>query len=109
MVYNGKNTLLKNNGGKRNAPMLGLIIAIIVFNVVAFTTNKRLTNNQILHIWTFTISFQTLADMYLDVKYQGYWYFTQEVELVSILNLTMLIPPVNMMFLQWYPFQKPLY
>lgn len=84
--------------------MVGLILAIIVFNSVAFLTNKRLTKNQIIHIWTFTISFQLLVDLYLDIKYDAYWYFAKNmVEWAGILPLTILIPPVNMIFINWYP------
>ncbi len=31
--------------------MIGLILSILVFNVLAFKMNKRLTANQIVHIW----------------------------------------------------------
>jgi len=88
--------------------MIGLLIAILLFNVVAFATNKRLTTNQIVHIWLFTTSFQTLFDTYVDLKYLGYWYFTKGIDWASILNITMLVQPVNLMFLNWYPFGTPL-
>lgn len=88
--------------------MIGLIIAIIIFNTAAFATNKHLTKNQIVHLFTFTIAMQTLFDYYMDIKYLGYWYFTKEVDWASIPALTMLIPPVNMMFLNWFPFQSSL-
>lgn len=89
--------------------MIGLIIAVIFFNVIAFITNKRLTKNQIVHIWTFTIIFQGIADLYIDQKYSGYWYFSKEVDWSSLPSLTMLLPPVNMVFLNWYPFNSPLF
>lgn len=85
--------------------MLGLIISIVIFNFIAFKTNNRLTKNQILHIWTFTTAFQTVFDTYIDLKYLGYWYFTKEVDWESLLNLIFLLPPVNMMFLNWFPFK----
>ncbi|MFN7251395.1 MAG: hypothetical protein ACK4M9_11470 [Anaerobacillus sp.] len=88
--------------------MVGLILAIILFNVVAFTTNKRLTKNQIVHIWAFTIVLQLLFDGYIDHKYQGYWYFDKEIGLFDFLPVTVLVPPVNMMFLNWYPFNSTL-
>lgn len=84
--------------------MIGLIIAIILFNFIAFKTNKRLTANQIVHIWAFTIALQQLGDLYIDTKYHGYWYFSKDIDgWREILTLTVLIPPVNMMFLNWYP------
>ncbi|MGG3575150.1 hypothetical protein ABES25_21350 [Bacillus gobiensis] len=79
--------------------MLGLILAVILFNLVAFITNNRLTKNQIVHIWTFTTDFQILGDTYIDTKYHGYWYFTKEIDgWIEITTFTVLIPPVNMMF-----------
>ncbi|MGM7721485.1 hypothetical protein [Metabacillus sp. Hm71] len=88
--------------------MIGLIIAIIIFNVVAFITNIHLTKNQIVHIWAFTIALQGLADLYIDQKYHAYWYFSKGVEWESLLTLTLLIPPINMMFLNWYPYRSTL-
>ena len=81
--------------------MGGLIISIILFNIIAFKTNNRLTKNQILHIWIFTVALQTVFDTYIDLKYSGYYYFTKEVDWESLLNLIFLVPPVNMMFLNW--------
>lgn len=89
--------------------MIGLIFAIILFNVVAFTTNKHLTKNQIVHIWTFTIVFQMLFDGYIDHNYLGYWYFDQGIGLFDFLPVTVLVPPVNIMFLNWYPFNSTLF
>lgn len=86
--------------------MIGLTLAILVFNIVAFKTNKRLSKNQIVHIWTFTIIFQLLTDIYLDLKYHGYWYFDFHIDWLSLLAVTILLPPVNMLFLNWYPFHN---
>ncbi|GGM38067.1 hypothetical protein GCM10011351_25300 [Paraliobacillus quinghaiensis] len=89
--------------------MIGLIIAIFLFNIVAFRTNKRLTKNQIVHIWSFTIILQMAFDGYIDHKLQGYWYFSKDVDLLDLPTVTLLIPPVNMMFLNWYPFNATLF
>lgn len=86
--------------------MIGLIIAIILFNLIAFKTNKRLTANQIVHIWAFTIAFQMLFDLIVEFKFHGYWYFYKGVDWKGLLAHTALIPPVNMMFLNWFPFNK---
>ncbi|QHA93133.1 hypothetical protein [Bacillus sp. N1-1] len=90
--------------------MIGLTVAIITFNFIAFFTNKRLTKNQIVHIWTITISLQLLFDLYIDNKYHGYWYFSTDIDewWKELPTLILLIPPVNMMFLNWYPFEKDL-
>lgn len=89
--------------------MFGLITVIIIFNFIAFKTSKRLTFNQILHIWTFTVALQVLFDVYINAKYQGYWYFTKEIDWSSLPVYTVLIPPVNIMFLNWYPSTGPLW
>jgi hypothetical protein len=86
--------------------MLGLIIAIIIFNFIAFKTNKRLTANQVVHIWVFTIAFQVIFDVIVEFKYHGYWYFGKGVDWEGVLPHTLLIPPVNIMFLNWYPFNS---
>jgi hypothetical protein len=86
--------------------MIGLFLAIFFFNVIAFLTNTRLTKNEILHLWTFTIAFQSLVDLLLNHKYQGYWYFTEDIDIIALPALTVLVPPVNMMFVNWYPFNR---
>ncbi|WP_129731889.1 MULTISPECIES: hypothetical protein [Bacillaceae] len=85
--------------------MIGCIIAIIVFNILAFKLNKRLTTNQVVHIWTFTIAFQCIFDFMLEFKYYGYWYFDKGADWLGLLPHTVLISPVNMMFLNGYPFE----
>ncbi|MFD0825877.1 hypothetical protein ACT8ZR_09380 [Neobacillus sp. M.A.Huq-85] len=86
--------------------MIGLIIAIIIVNFIAFYTNTRLTANQIVHIWTFTIAFQMNFDFYIDMEYKGYWYFTKNADWKELPTNIMLVPPVNMIFLNFFPFQK---
>ncbi|MED4206445.1 hypothetical protein [Neobacillus mesonae] len=85
--------------------MIGIIIAILVFNFIAFRNNKLLSANQIVHIWTFTIALQTSFDMYMECKYQGYWYFKKEIEFLGLLPHLFLIPPVNIIFLNWFPYK----
>jgi hypothetical protein len=86
--------------------LIGLIVAIVVFNFIAFKTNKTLTSNQVVHIWTFTVCFQLLFDVIVDYKYHGYWYFTKAIDWKGILPHLMLVPPVNIIFLNWFPYGK---
>jgi hypothetical protein len=88
--------------------MIGLIVSIIIFNLIAFKTNKRLTPSQIVQIWTFTISFQLLFDLIVEFKYHSYWYFDKGVNWIGLVPRTILIPPVNIIFLNLYPFGKSL-
>lgn len=89
--------------------MIGLILAVVIFNFIAFKTNKTLTANQIVHIWAFTIALQTTFDMYIECKYHGYWYFDKEIEWVGLLPHLVLLPPVNLIFLNWYPYKAKMF
>ncbi|WP_462413475.1 hypothetical protein [Neobacillus sp. Marseille-QA0830] len=84
--------------------MIGLILAIIVFNFFAFTGKKSLTGNQMLHIWTFTVAFQTLFDLFIEFKYHAYWYFDKEVDWAGILPHLFIVPQANFLFLKWFPY-----
>lgn len=90
--------------------MVGFILAVALFNFVAYKTNMRLTKNQVLHIWSFTIILQMAFDGYIDHRSHGYWYFSKEIGFLDLLAVTILVPPVNIIFLNWYPlhssFQK---
>ncbi|MGE6256732.1 hypothetical protein ACQKCU_02305 [Heyndrickxia sporothermodurans] len=89
--------------------MIGLFIAIILFNSIAFIlTKRRITRNQIFHIITFTIALQTSFDMYIEFKYHGYWYFSKGIDFLGLVAHLFIVPSVNVMFINWYPFQKTL-
>lgn len=85
--------------------MIGLTISIIIFNAIALR-KSRLTANQSLHIWIFTIAFQAIFDTIIEFKFHGYWYFSKEIDWRGLLAHTILLPPVNIMFLSYFPFQK---
>ncbi len=87
--------------------MILLFVSIFLFNFIAIKSVKRLTGNQKLHIWCFTISFQVIFDLIIEFKFNGYWYFDKGVDWLGLLSHTVLIPPVNLLFLNWYPFKSP--
>ena len=84
--------------------MILLYGSVIVFNFLAFKLVKRLSGNMILHIWIFTCCFQVFFDTFIDLKYHGYWFVSQEVDWSAFPGYTLLIPPVNLLFLNWFPF-----
>lgn len=88
--------------------MIGLFTAIIIFNGIAFKANKNLSVKQIAHIWSFNNSISSDFWCFIDVKYHAYWYFTKNVDWTALPANTVLLPPVNMMFLNWYPFKSSL-
>ena len=89
--------------------LIGLLLAIVIFNFLAFKLNKKLNKNQTLHIYIFTIAFQAIFDIFVDIKYEGYWYFTKSIEWISLIYLIFLVSPVNILFLNFYPLKKSLY
>lgn len=89
--------------------LVGLIIAIILFNGIAFSVSKNLKPSQIAHIWAFTIAIQLNFDVFVDLKYHGYWYFSKGIDWIAILPHVILIPPVNMVFLNGYPFNSSIW
>lgn len=86
--------------------MVLLFASVIIFNLMAYKFNKRLTPSQIVQIWTFTIAFQSLFDFIVEFKYHSYWYFGRGVDWLGLIPRMVLIPPVNILFLNWYPFNK---
>ncbi|TDK59794.1 hypothetical protein E2K98_17880 [Bacillus salipaludis] len=84
--------------------MIGLIIAIIGFNLIAFKTNKILTANLIAHIWVFTVALQSSFDIIIEFKFHAYWYFGKEVDWSGLIPHLFLLPPVNMIFLNRFPY-----
>lgn len=83
--------------------MIGLITSIIIFNFVAFKTNKRLTKNQIVHIWSFCFGFQQCFDVFINFKYHGYWYFSHQIDWAGLLPYLLLTPAAAVVFLSHYP------
>jgi hypothetical protein len=88
--------------------MIGLLISIVIFNFIAFKFNKRLSWNQILHIWTFTMALQSFFDVFIQFKYHAYWYFDKEIDWEGLLPHFFLIPPANLIFLNYFPFETKL-
>ncbi|MFC0273415.1 hypothetical protein ACFFIX_18605 [Metabacillus herbersteinensis] len=86
--------------------MILLLASVIGFNAIAFKKVKGISKNKIVHIWVFTITFQLFFDIFIDLKYHGYWYFTKAIDWVGIPAYIMLIPPVNLLFLYWFPFKS---
>ncbi|WNF24688.1 hypothetical protein [Mesobacillus jeotgali] len=86
--------------------MIGLLLSVVIFNIIAFKMNKRLTLTHIVQIWTFTIAVQMLFDLIIEFKFHSYWYFGMGVDWEGLIPRTVLLPPVNLIFLNLYPFGK---
>lgn len=88
--------------------MILLYSSVILFNFYAFKKVKKFSGNLMMHIWLFTCVFQILFDVFIDLKYQGYWYVTKGIDWSATPAYTVLIPPVNLLFLNWFPFHQSL-
>ena len=88
--------------------MVLFFASIVIFNFVVFKMKKHLTKNQMVHIWAFTMILQIIFDIFIDEKTNGYWYFWRGIDWTNILVYTVLIPPVCVMFLNWFPFNQSL-
>jgi hypothetical protein len=88
--------------------MIGLIISILIVAVLFVKFHHRLTPNQILHIWIFSFAFHQCFDVFVLIKHHGYWYFTKEIEWKGLIPYVFLVPPVNIAFLNQYPFHQGL-
>lgn len=87
--------------------MIGLSIAIVISIFVALKMNKRLPMNHVLQIWTFSAALQTGFDIYIAIRYKGYWYFEKDLlEWAGILPHLLLVPAINIIFLNGYPFDS---
>ncbi|MEH7332040.1 hypothetical protein V7161_05340 [Neobacillus drentensis] len=89
--------------------MVVFSFSIVLFNSVAYKMKKHLTKNQIVHIWTFSMILEILFDIFIDEKTNGYWYFWRGIDWTNILAYTILIPPVCVTFLNWYPFNRSMF
>jgi hypothetical protein len=54
----------------------------------------------------FTIALQMSFDFYVDMEYHGYWYFTKNADWEEMPSNFFLVPPANVIFLNFYPFEK---
>lgn len=88
--------------------MFLLLISILLFNYIAYKNNKIPTHRN-LSIWSFTIAFQVTFDVFIEFKYHGYWYFDKGVDWIGVLPHTLLIPPINVLLLSWFPFNSNLF
>ncbi len=54
----------------------------------------------------FALTFELIANIYLDLKYDLYGYFNKGVDWESLPALVLIFPAVNILFLNFYPFTK---
>ncbi|WP_059351297.1 hypothetical protein [Bacillus coahuilensis] len=86
---------------------LGLIVFALLFNVIAFFVNK-LNYKQLAHVYSFSVAFALIFDLFVNFSFQGYWYFENELLWDGLAAMILLVVPANIVFLNWYPFNTSL-
>ncbi|WP_040203400.1 CBO0543 family protein [Neobacillus jeddahensis] len=88
--------------------MIFLILLVIVFNLIAILIPKRISGIEILTTTLFSLYLETMANVFLDLKYDLYGYFTKGVNWASLLYVLGVYPPVNIVYLNYFPYKKQL-
>jgi hypothetical protein len=86
-----------------------LILSVIVFNLVALLIPKRISGIEILTTSLFSLYLETMTNVFLDLKYDLYGYFTKGVNWESLLYILGIYAPVNIVFLNYFPYKKQLF
>lgn len=89
--------------------MVYLLVSVVLFNLVAYVVPKRITKIEMYTTSLFGVLFAVIADTYLDVKYQLYWYFSKEVDWATLIVLFGTYPAVNIIFLNFLPLKSHLF
>lgn len=84
-----------------------IIITAIILNTLAYFIPKRISKVEIYATSVFAALFAILTDVYLDLKYNLYWYFSKEgIEWRWMIVLLGGKPATNILFLNFFPFQS---
>jgi hypothetical protein len=79
-----------------------------LLNSFAIISKKRITKIEIYTTSLFALTLSAIADVFLDLKYELYHYFKEDVEYVDLVAIFGIYPAINILFLNYFPFQKTL-
>lgn len=85
-----------------------LVIGTICAVTIAYFIPKRLTKGEMYNTALFTALLATICDVFLDLKYDLYGYFTKGVNWGSLPILIIFYPAVGIIFLNYYPYNHSL-
>ncbi|WP_375709388.1 CBO0543 family protein [Niallia sp. NCCP-28] len=86
--------------------MILLFVSIAIFIAIIFIMPKRLTMIEYYATSLSSIILQLLTDLYLEFKYHLYGYFSSQIDWISLLIFFFIYPPVNIIFLNFYPYKS---
>ncbi|QDP39621.1 CBO0543 family protein [Radiobacillus deserti] len=89
--------------------MFILLITIVIFNLIAFLVPKRISHIELITTTLFALYLQLFTDVFLILKYNLYGYFGEGVDWKSTLYILGIYPPINFLFLNFFPYKKKHY
>lgn len=89
--------------------MFLVLLSVIIFNTVVWFMPKNISRIELYTTSLFAIVLQLSADIFLSFKFKLYWYFNKGVDTETFLVIFGLYPQVNMMFLNFFPYNKRLF
>jgi hypothetical protein len=79
---------------------------VILFWLVILLSKKNLSKLEMYTTSFFALTFELVANIYLDLKYDLYGYFNEGPDWETLPSLILIFPAVNIIFLNFYPFSK---
>jgi hypothetical protein len=90
--------------GKKS--VLFLILMVLMFNLAAIFIPKRISGIEILTTTLFSLYLEVMANVFLDLKYDLYGYFSKGVDWQGLIYALGIYGQVNIIFLNSFPYKK---
>jgi len=82
--------------------MVFLIILMIVLNLFAFLMPKKFSGIEMLCTTLFAMYLELIVNLFLDIKYDLFGYFTKGVDRKSLYYLFGIYPAINILFINFF-------
>lgn len=86
--------------------MIFLVFSVITFCSIAIFVRKRISGIEILTTTIFALYLETMTNVFLDLKYNLYGYFTEGVNWETLLYAIFIYAPVSIVFLNYFPYKN---
>lgn len=86
--------------------MTFLIFSVFIINSIAIFMPKRLKRADMFIIVLFALAFQQQVDIYSNLKYDLYGFFTKGVDWLSLIPIFGLFPAATLIFFNFYPWHN---
>lgn len=85
-----------------------LVVSALAFSGYALFMRKNLTRVEMVATSFFVMALQDNVDIYLDLKLDLYGYFEKGAQWGTLITVLGIYPAVNIIFLNYYPFERSL-